>query len=97
MIKLINTLYIILVRESRLDLFVSMLFYELADGLVAVVLEGGVVSQDFVSDVLGYLLIDTCFAFLVGNGMFIPFHLLLLSLELLDPLGSLLAGDGLGS
>ena len=38
-------------------MLVGVLLDQLADGLVAVVLQGGVVSQHFVRDVLGDLLV----------------------------------------
>lgn len=42
-------------------MLVGVLLDELADGLVAVVLQGWVVSQHFIGDVLGDLLVHTCF------------------------------------
>lgn len=75
----------------------SVFFYELADGLVAVVFEGGVVSQELICDVLGDLLVDTRLALLVRDGVLVPLGFLLLPLELLDPFCCLLAGDGLCS
>lgn len=49
------------IRRSGFYLLVGVLLDQLADGLVAVVLQGRVVSQHLVGDVLGDLLVHACF------------------------------------
>ncbi len=71
----------------------GVFLYELADRLVAMVLESRVVSKYFVCDVLGNLLIHTRLALLIRRSQLVPLHLLLLPLQLLHTLCSLLAGD----
>lgn len=66
---------------------------QLADGLVAVVLQGWVVSQDLVGDVLGDLLVHACLRFFVSCGQLVPLDFLLLPLQLLHALGCPLAGN----
>jgi hypothetical protein len=66
--------------KSGLNLLVSMFFYQLTDGLVAVVLEVGVIAEDLVRYVLGNLLVHTCHGFLLGGGHLVPLRPLLLSL-----------------
>ena len=66
--------------KSGLYLLVSVFFYKLTDGLVAVVLEVGVVAEDLVGYVLGDLLVHTCHGLLLGGGHLVPLRPLLLSL-----------------
>ena len=49
------------IRRSGFYLLVGVLLDQLADGLVAVVLQGRVISQHFVGDVFGDLLVHACF------------------------------------
>lgn len=69
----------------------SLLLQQLANRLVAMVLEVGVIPQHLVSHVLGDLLVHTRHRLLLGIRHLVPVHLFLLLLQLLHPLSSLLA------
>lgn len=69
----------------------GVLFDKLANRLIAVVLEVGVVSQQLISNVFGYLLVYTCHGFLLSSRQLVPLLVLLLFLQLLDSFHGLLA------